>query len=86
VANVARIRVESKQLHPRASDDQKDAAFRGMMAAFKRQVNEMGLISEYRARQAYESKGEKRRRKRKEAATQRRKEAGLQTRLREYFG
>ena len=86
MANVARVRVELKHLHPRASREQGEAAFKGMMAVFKRRVNEVGVLAEYKSRQFYESKGEKKRRKQKEAMLQRRKEAGLKTRLREYFG
>jgi len=80
------IRIEARPLHPNASPEQKDRAFRAMMAAFKKSVNDAGILTEYNQRSTYESKGQKKRRKLKEAQLQRRKEAGLQTRLREHFG
>jgi ribosomal protein S21 len=45
-----------------------------MHSAFKRAVNEEGIIPLWKQKQYHETKGEKRRRKRKEAAQNRRKE------------
>jgi ribosomal protein S21 len=80
------IRVELKPLHPNATREQAERNFRGMFAAFKRRVNDLGILTEYNQKQVYESRSQKLRRKRKESELQRRKEAGLQTRLRESFG
>jgi len=85
--NVARIRVVARHLHPNASWEEKDKNFRILHATFKRQVNESGILTIYKERQTYESKGEKRRRKRRESELQRRKEKeSLRTNLREHFG
>lgn len=65
MANVVRIRVEQRY----AGED-----FRILHTRFKRRINESGLLTEYKQRQAYESKGEKRRRKLKESISKRRKE------------
>lgn len=69
------VRVELKDLPPNASLYERERAFRTMLSIFKRQVNEVGILSEYKERQYYESPGEKRKRKRKEADIERRKEA-----------
>ena len=45
-----------------------------MLSHFKRQVNDLGILSEYKERQYYESPGEKRKRKRKESQIERQKE------------
>jgi ribosomal protein S21 len=68
------VKVELRDISPNASLYEREKAFRTMMAIFKRQVNEVGILSEYKERQYYESPGEKRKRKRKEAALERRKE------------
>lgn len=69
------VRVELKDLPPNASLYERERAFRTMLSNFKRQVNECGILSEYKERQYYESPGEKRKRKRKEAEIERRKES-----------
>lgn len=71
------VRVELRDLPPNASLYEREKAFRTMMAIFKRQVNDAGILSEYKERQYYESPGEKRKRKRKEAALERRKEESV---------
>jgi ribosomal protein S21 len=63
----------------------RDRAFRSMFSAFKRQVNNAGILTEYNQRESYESRSQKKRRKLKESALRRNHEA-LQTRLREHFG
>lgn len=78
--SVPRVRVELKNYNPHADRDEKDRAFRTMHAIFKRQVAEAGIISLWKQYQYYESPGEKRRRKLKEAASNRQKE-----KLRDYF-
>lgn len=59
----ARVRVVAKD----TGNMDKERAFRGLLNAFKNQVNKSGVLSEYKKREFFESKGEKRRRKRKEA-------------------
>lgn len=82
--SVTRIRVTAKSLSPHASWEEKDRAFKMLFAAFKRHVNESGILTQYKERQTFESKTQKRRRKDCEADLLRKKE--LKTRLREHFG
>lgn len=80
------IRVEAKPLPSNTTSDQRDRAFRAMFARFKRQVNDMGILTEFNLKTTYESRGQKIRRKRKEAEMRRLRESSLQSRLREHFG
>ena len=80
MAKKALIRVEIKDLPPNASYYDRERAFKTMLSFFKRQVNELGIISTWKEKQYYESPGEKRKRKRKEAELERQKE-----RLRSHF-
>jgi ribosomal protein S21 len=85
--SVVRIRVECKNLPANASRDEKERAFKIMFATFKRHVNESGILTRYKEVQYFESKGEKRRRKKRASDNLRRKETNkLKTRLREHFG
>lgn len=68
------IKVKMRELPRGASPEAKDRAFKGMMAAFKRDVNEYGVLKDLSKRKYYESKGQKKRRKRKENAALRMKE------------
>lgn len=77
--SIARVRVELRESH-NASHEERDRAFKSMLAAFRKQVNEAGIISQYKRKQYYESPGENRNRKRKEAQLERQKE-----KLRDYF-
>lgn len=70
----ALVRVDLKDLPHNASQYEKERAFRTMLSSFKRQVNELGILSEYKERQYYESPSAKRKRKKKEAEIERRKE------------
>lgn len=69
------VRVEIKDLPTNASFYERERAFRTMMSNFKRQVNEAGILSEYKERQYYETPGQKRKRKRREAEAERRKDS-----------
>jgi ribosomal protein S21 len=80
-------RVEARPVPADASREQKDRAFKSMLAAFKRRVNEAGILIEFNRRQSYESKGQKCRRKMKESILRRKKEElELQNKLRDRFG
>ena len=68
------VRVEMKDLPPNPSREERERAFKNMLAAFKRQVNEAGILSEYKQRQYYESPSEKRKRKAKESQLEIQKE------------
>lgn len=76
----ANVRIESKSLPPNASKYEREKAFRTMLSQFKRQVNDLGIISEYKERKYYESPSEKRKRKLKESQIERQKEN-----IRSYF-
>lgn len=68
------VRVEIKELPPGASYEERDRAFKNMLSIFKRQVNEAGILSEWKQRQYYESPSEKRKRKKKESEIEMQKE------------
>lgn len=70
----ALVRVELKDMPGNASHYERERAFRTMLSSFKRQVNELGILSEYKERQYYESPSAKRKRKKKEAEIERQKE------------
>jgi ribosomal protein S21 len=52
-----------------------DQNFKVMLSKFRKRVTDAGVITLWKKKQYFESKGEKRRRKRKEAQLQRRKES-----------
>lgn len=74
MARKALVRVEVKDLPPNASYYEKEKAFKTMLSLFKRQVNESGILSEWKERQYYESPSVKRKRKQKQARIERQKE------------
>jgi small subunit ribosomal protein S21 len=76
----ALVRVELKDLPSNASYYDKERAFKTMLSIFKRQVNELGILSEWKERQYYESPSVKKKRKMKEAAIERQKD-----RIRSHF-
>lgn len=87
--SVARVRVELAELRFNASYEKRDRAFRRMWADFKRQVNESGILSDFKERQSFESKGQKKRRKLREAKIRRLKEERdrkMKHKLRDHFG
>lgn len=68
------VRVDLKDLPSNASYYDRDRAFRTMLSIFKRQVNELGILSQWKQKQYYESPSEKKKRKSKEADIERQKE------------
>lgn len=68
------VKVQMRDLPPNPSREERERAFKNMLAAFKRQVNESGILSEYKQRQYYESPSEKRKRKAKESQLEVQKE------------
>ena len=74
MARKALVRVELKDLPSNASYYDKERAFKTMLSIFKRPVNELGILSEWKERQYYESPSVKKKRKRKEAQIERHKE------------
>ena len=74
------VKVFLKDLPANASYYEKERAFRTMLSNFKKQVNESGILSEFKERQYYESPSEKKKRKREKAEIERQKE-----KIRSYF-
>ena len=68
----ARAELRESKINPRASREDKeraaDNAFRDMLKHFNRRVKNAEIIQEWKKHQYFESKSEKRRRKRKEVA------------------
>jgi len=62
MSNIGRAKVELKKKH---NDPQKN--FRDMFQEFKRRVSNSGILHDYKDHMYYESKSEKKRKKRKEA-------------------
>jgi ribosomal protein S21 len=54
-------------LRANASKDEREKAFRALHSAFKKRVNEAGILSEYKRHEFFESPGEKKRRKKRES-------------------
>jgi ribosomal protein S21 len=73
-------KVELRDLPSNPSWYEKEIAFKKMFTAFKKQVAEAGILHDYKAREFYETPGEERRRKKREAENVRLKE-----KLRENF-
>ena len=73
-------RVELRDLPPNPSWYEREIAFKKMFSAFKKAVAEAGILHAYKEREFYETPGQQRRRKRREADNQRLKE-----KLRENF-
>ena len=82
----AHVRVEAKPVPYGASQDQRERSFRTMTARFRREVNDLGILTEYNLKSTFESRGQKLRRKKKESALRLAKEGNLQSRLRDHFG
>lgn len=68
------VRVQIKRLGPDASKESKDRMLRESVKFFRRKVDELGIITQWKENQYFESKSEKRRRKQKMAALIRRKD------------
>jgi len=71
----AKIKVKLDETSPCVTKAERDNAFKKMHSAFKTQVNKSGILVEWKQRQYFESKSQKKRRKRKQAEIQKRKEA-----------
>jgi ribosomal protein S21 len=73
-------RVELRDLPYNASWQEREVAFKKIFSIFKKQVAEAGILHDYKGREYYETEGQIRRRKKREADNQRLKE-----KLRENF-
>jgi ribosomal protein S21 len=82
-----RIRVELRDPGPNASHEAHDRAFKIMWAKFRKACNEEGILTTHKQKQAFESKSQRLRRKRKESLARRaREERELKSKIREHFG
>ena len=85
--SVTRVRVEARRLGPNASKEERDRNFKVLKTIFNRAVDSAGILTRYKECQSYESKGEKRRRKRRFSEYQASvRKLELKTRLRDHFG
>lgn len=80
------VKVENKFAKKHMSPEESERAFKGMMAAFKRAVNEAGVLAEYNKHLAFETESQKLRRKKRESEFNRKKEENLKKKWREHFG
>lgn len=76
----ARVRVELRHLPSNASSFEREIAFKKMFSTFKKHVADAGVLHDFKRHEFYESPGEKRKRKKREAQNQR-----LKQNLRESF-
>lgn len=81
MANATRCKVTLDDLGRRGKSRDNHKTFKSLLGLFRKRVNESGVLTIYKEKQYYESKGEKRRRKRREMEHNARKE-----RLRSHFG
>jgi ribosomal protein S21 len=72
---VAQIKVKLEDVGQYATKQEKDNAFRKMHSAFKTLVNKSGILVEYKQKQYFEGKSQKKRRKQRQAEAERRKES-----------
>jgi ribosomal protein S21 len=75
MANVTRVKVVLKG-NPGTTRLEKERSFKALLKAFRDQVNKIGILAEAKQKEFFESPGEKRRRKHKEAEHERRKSRG----------
>ena len=68
------VRVKLDDVPPNASPKVRDYAFKKMLTKFRKLVMDNGVISTWKKYQTHETKGEKRRRKTKEARLQHKKD------------
>lgn len=78
--NKVRARAEAKPLPFNATQQDRDHAFKVLMAIFKRRCNEYGIMKSYKEHENFESKSRKDRRKRKEAHLRRLKDELIEQR------
>ena len=64
---VARVRVEAKNFNPNAGYEEREKNFKGLFHAFRKACTLAGVQKDYKKHETYESRGAKRRRKRREA-------------------
>lgn len=78
--SVARVRVEARDRDRGGHWEDRDKEFRALFGKFRKAVSEAGIINTYKQHETYESRGRKRRRKKREAEISR-----LKAKLKENF-
>lgn len=78
--SAVRARAKLRDLPGNLSPQEREHEFKRMFTAFKKAVTEAGVLHSYKQHEHFESRGEKRRRKRRESEIQR-----LKAKLRESF-
>lgn len=68
------VRVKLDNIAPNASPKVREYAFKKMLTKFRKAVMDNGVIATWKQNQTHETKGEKRRRKTKEARLQHKKD------------
>ena len=66
MAKAVRCRVTLDELGRRGKSRDQQKNVRSLLGLFRKRVNESGILTTYKENQYYESRGEKRRRKKKE--------------------
>ena len=66
MSNATRVRVEARRLR-NDSPQEKERNFKILFQEFKRRVSDAGILAQAKDHQNFESKGEKRRKKKREA-------------------
>jgi len=77
MAKTTRVRVVARESKSRDPKD-KERRFKAMIAAFKRECDNVGIKTICKRKEFFESPSEKKRRKRKEAIFERKKKHNLQ--------
>lgn len=78
--SIVRARVVMRDLPANASSFEREMAAKKLRIAFKRVVDDAGILHDYKLHENYESPGEKKRRKKKES-----RQFRLKNKLRENF-
>ena len=60
------VRVEARDLHPNASQDERDRNFRNLMSSFRQACNKAGIMKEIKRLEFYETPSQCRRKKKRE--------------------
>lgn len=60
------VRVEARDMHPNASQDERDRNFKNLMSAFRQACNKAGIMKEIKRLEFYETKSQLKRKKLRE--------------------
>jgi ribosomal protein S21 len=60
------VRVEARDMHPNASQDERDRNFKNLMSSFRQACNKAGIMKEIKRLEFYETKSQLKRKKLRE--------------------